>query len=148
MAVKKIYLEELARIQHQINNLFEQALLSSGVGPEEDDAQAPGMWSPAVDILETDESFLLFAELPGVEKGAIELHVRDGQLELAGRRQTPAEGETFLRLERSYGGFRRTFRLGSGIDGDAVTARFRAGVLEVTVPKRLSGRAVGLEEVG
>jgi HSP20 family protein len=145
MAGKKIYLEELARIQNQINSLFEQALLSSGVGPDEDDAQAPGRWAPAVDILETEEAFLLFAELPGVEKDAIELHVSDGQLELSGMR-TPAEGETFLRLERSYGEFRRSFRLGAGIDGDAVTARFRAGVLEVVVPKRMVGRAVDVEE--
>lgn len=145
MAVKKIYLEELARIQNQVNHLFEQALMSSGgVGSDEEPAQPPGMWVPAVDILETDESFRLYAELPGVAKDDIDLHVHDGQLELSGRRSTPREGETFLRLERSYGEFRRAFRLGAAIDGDAISARFRDGVLEIVVPKRLQKRAVAV----
>ncbi len=135
--LKKIYLEELARIQDRINGLFEQALLTSEY--EDREGGLPGTWAPAVDVLETEDAYLIFAELPGVRRDEIQLQVRDRRLELSGRRQTLGENRNFLRMERSYGPFRRAFDLGAPVDVDAISAAFEAGVLRVLVPKRQTG---------
>ncbi len=135
--LKKIYLEELARIQDRINGLFEQALLTSEY--EDREGGLPGTWAPAVDVLETEDAYLIFAELPGVRRDEIQLQVRDRRLEISGRRQTLGENRNFLRMERSYGPFRRAFDLGAPVDVDAISAAFEAGVLRVLVPKRQAG---------
>ncbi len=144
--LKKIYLEELSRIQDRIHNLFEQALLASEY--DEQDGGLPGTWAPSVDVLETEDSYLLYAELPGVRREDIQLQVKDRRLELSGRRATLGENRNFLRMERSYGPFRRTFELSVPVATDGITAYFEQGVLKVHVPKRTgspSGGAAGEE---
>ena len=141
---KKIYLEELARIQDRIHTLFEQALLPAEY---DDRGGPPGTWAPAVDVLETDSSFLVFAELPGVLREDIELQVRGRCLEIAGRRPSLGESRHFLRMERSYGSFRRSFELTAPIDDEGITATFERGVLQVVVPKRRQGQSVPIEEM-
>jgi HSP20 family protein len=135
--LKKIYLEELGRIQDRINGLFEQALLTADF--EDREGGPPGTWSPAVDLLETEDGYLLFAELPGVRRDDIQLQVRDRRLELSGRRQSLGENRNFLRMERSYGPFRRTFGLGLPVDVDSVSTGFEKGVLRVHISKLVSG---------
>ncbi|HEY0515427.1 MAG TPA: Hsp20/alpha crystallin family protein [Thermoanaerobaculia bacterium] len=137
--LKKIYLEELGRIQDRINSLFEQALLTSEY--EDREGGLPGTWAPSVDVLETEEAYLIFAELPGVRRDDIQLQVRDRRLELSGRRQVLGENRNFLRMERSYGPFRRTFDLGSPVEVDGISADFDQGVLRVHIPKRKGGAA-------
>lgn len=132
--LKKIYLEELSRIHDRLNSLFEQALLTSEY--EDREGGLPGMWAPSVDVLETEDAYLIFAELPGVRRDDIQLQVKDRRLELSGRRQALGENRNFLRMERSYGPFRRTFELGAPVEVDGITAAFEAGVLRVHVPKR------------
>jgi len=132
--LKKIYLEELARIQDRINSLFEQALLPSEY--EDREGGLPGTWAPAVDVIETEDSYLLFVELPGVNKEDIQLNVRDRRLELSGRRHSLGENRNFLRMERSYGPFRRTFDLAVPVDTERIAADFEAGILRIDVPKR------------
>ena len=134
--LKKIYLEELARIQERINNLFEQALLPADYDERDGGLGLPGTWAPAVDVLETEDSYLLFAELPGVAKEDIQLQVREKRLELSGRRQSLGESRNFLRMERSYGPFRRTFDLGVPVDAESITASFEHGTLRVAIPKQ------------
>jgi HSP20 family protein len=136
MALKKIYLEELARIQDRINSLFEQALLTAEY--DEREGGPPGTWAPTVDVLEVEDAYLLYAELPGVRREDIQLQVRDRRLELSGRRPL-GENRNFLRIERSYGPFRRSFDLGVPVDVDAITAGFEQGILRVHVPKRAAG---------
>ncbi|HYG65753.1 MAG TPA: Hsp20/alpha crystallin family protein [Thermoanaerobaculia bacterium] len=135
--LKQIYLEELARIQDRINSLFEQALVTSEY--EDREGGLPGTWAPSVDVLETEDSYMVFAELPGVRRDDIQLHIQDRRLEISGRRQSPGENRNFLRMERSYGPFRRIFDLGAPVDADGVTAAFRQGVLRVHIPKRRGG---------
>lgn len=132
--LKKIYLEELARIQDRINSLFEQALLPAEYD-EHDGGSPPGTWAPAVDVLETEDAYLVHAELPGVRRDDIQLQVRDRRLELSGRRQPLGENRHFLRMERSYGPFRRNFELGLPVDVDGISAGFDQGILRVVVPK-------------
>src|SRR3954447_13563719 len=137
--LKQIYLEELARIQDRINSLFEQALVTSEF--DDRDGGLPGTWSPAVDVLETEDAYLLFAELPGLRREDIQLQIQDRRLELSGRRQSLGENRNFLRMERSYGPFRRTFDLGLPVDVDNISAGFEQGVLRVHVPKLVGGSA-------
>ena len=131
--LKKIYLEELARIQERINSLFEQALLPADY--EDTDGGLPGTWSPAVDVVETEDAYLLFAELPGVRREDIQLQARNRKLEISGRRQPLGENRNFLRMERSYGPFRRTFDLGAAAEMDGISAAFEQGILRVLIPK-------------
>src|SRR5947199_9495272 len=100
---KRVYLEELARIQDRIHSLFEQALLPAEY---DDRGGLPGSWAPAVDVLETEGSFLLFAELPGVRREVIQLQVRARWLEVSGHRRPLGESRTFLRPHRGYAPFR------------------------------------------
>jgi HSP20 family protein len=132
--LKKVYLEELARIQERINSLFEQALLPADY--EDPEGGLPGTWAPSVDVIETEDAYLLYAELPGVRREDIQLQVRDRRLELSGRRHNLGENRNFLRMERSYGPFRRTFELAVPVDTDGISADFQQGVLRVHIPKR------------
>lgn len=134
MSPRKNYLDELARIQQRINALFEQALLSTEL--EDRELSAPGFWSPAVDVLETEDGYSVHAELSGVRREDIDLQAEERRLEISGRRQPAEEHRSFLRMERSYGRFRRVFELSEPIDVDAVSAQFERGVLRVSVPKR------------
>lgn len=132
--LKKIYLEELARIQERINSLFEQALLPAEY--DEREGGLPGTWAPSVDVIETEDAYHLYAELAGVRKEDIQLQVKDRRLELIGRRQPLGENRNFLRMERSYGPFRRSFDLGTPVDADGITAAFERGILKIHIPKK------------
>jgi HSP20 family protein len=143
---RNVYLEELARIQDRINTLFEQAALTAGY--DERSAGAPGTWSPSIDLVESGEGFVLLAELPGVRREDIDLSIEERRLELAGRRQPLAENPTFLRMERSYGPFRRAFEFNEPVDVARVTAAFSHGVLRIELPKRNARREIPVQEAG
>jgi len=95
-------------------------------------------WSPAVDIYETPESFILTAEVPGIETDQIDIKVVNGNLILRGERRWEAEahGDHFHRLESAYGKFERTFTLSEQIDAESITAELDRGVLKVSLPKK------------
>ena len=94
-------------------------------------------WLPAVDIKETDDAFVATADLPGLEKDAIEVSIEDNVLTVSGERkfEGASEGTTFRRIERAYGSFRRSFTLPRGVDPSKVEARFENGVLALHIPK-------------
>ena len=92
---------------------------------------------PAVDVTEEDGSYKLVAELPGVSAEDVSVEVHDGVLELKGERKAESEeeqGTAYVR-ERSFGSFRRSFRLPRTVDADGIEAALKDGVLTVTVPK-------------
>ena len=126
---------DLSSIQERMNQIFEDALARSR-GREE--GLRSGMWTPAVDIYENNDSVVVKAELPGVEKDQISVEVKDGILSLRGERKFEKEvkEESYHRIERSYGNFLRSFSLPVSVDQDKVTARFKDGVLEVNLPKK------------
>ena len=94
-------------------------------------------WIPAVDVQETPNSFVFTAELPGLGKDDIEITLEDNLLTLSGERVLGdnEEGETYHRVERSYGKFSRSFTLPSQVDNSQVAASFKEGLLTVEVPK-------------
>jgi HSP20 family protein len=105
-------------------------------------APGPAGWTPPVDILETPDSYVLTAELPGLREADVQLQMHDGRLTISGlrmERQSPCE--QYHRIERGHGSFSRTFHLPAPVEADRVTAELRDGVLTVTCPKSPDGPA-------
>ncbi len=98
---------------------------------------ASGVWTPAVDIYETADAYVLHADLPGMTKEDIEVQLLEDQVAIRGTRKRvqPTEEKGFRRFERAEGRFERSFRIKGGIDATRVEARFENGVLTVTLPK-------------
>ena len=96
---------------------------------------APG-WTPPVDLYETGAAFVLTAEVPGLSRDDIDIHVEESRVALRGARPTLAVPcEQFHRVERGHGRFNRSFLLPEPVDVDGVTAELADGVLTVTLPK-------------
>ncbi len=127
-------LRDLSSIQEKMNQLFEDTFSRTR---GRDDALGKGMWTPAVDIYETDDAVVVKAELPGLEKNQIGVEVKDGILTLHGERKFEKEvaEENYHRIERAYGSFHRSFSLPSSVEQERIGAKFKDGVLEVTLPK-------------
>lgn len=106
-------------------------------------------WLPAVDIQEQPDSFLLKADLPGVDPENIEVTMEDGILTIQGKRESEnrEESNNFSRYERIKGRFLRRFTLPDTANGEAIEATTRHGVLEVTIPKqaRLQPRTIAVK---
>jgi HSP20 family protein len=99
-------------------------------------ATGPALWMPTIEVLRRQHELVVRAELAGLEPEDINVTVEDGQLTIWGERQQEQaeQNDGFVRSERSYGAFYRTLPLPDGADADHITATFRNGVLEVTVP--------------
>jgi HSP20 family protein len=123
-------LNDLAALESQLGQLVQGASLF----PE----HGQGTWSPAVDIYETNTSFVLTAEVPGISHSEIDIKVVNRNLILRGERRWERDenGELFHRLESSYGKFERTFNLSERIDVRTISAELDKGVLLVVLPKR------------
>ena len=94
-------------------------------------------WLPAMDLVETDDHFVLRADLPGLAEGDVSIEVEDNVLTVSGERKAEHEDkrEGYVRVERSYGSFRRSLTLPEGVEAEAVSASFENGVLEIRIPK-------------
>ena len=99
----------------------------------------PDSWTPPIDVYETDDRYVIAAELPGLPRDQIELALEDARLTIRGQRidRTASSGDVihFHQVERGHGAFARTFEFGSKIDIEAVSADLTNGVLTVTLPK-------------
>jgi HSP20 family protein len=95
------------------------------------------VWSPSVDISETDDQYEVKAEIPGLKKEDIKLSVEDNVLTLSGERKYEKETEkkNYRRLERAYGRFERSFRLPKEVNVEKIKANYENGVLTVEIPK-------------
>ncbi|MCA9809760.1 MAG: Hsp20/alpha crystallin family protein [Candidatus Dadabacteria bacterium] len=100
--------------------------------------EAEGTWHPSVDISENENAFVLKAELPGVNREDINIDINNKTLTLKGEKkfEEKTEKENYVRVERSYGSFSRTFALSDKVDTENVKASYKDGVLEVTLPKK------------
>jgi HSP20 family protein len=105
-------------------------------------------WVPAVEVLEREGEVVIRADIPGVDKEHLNVEVQDGQLVISGERRQEREErrEGFYRSERFYGVFQRAIPLPEGADPSQARATFRDGVLEITMPRRPSGRRIEIQE--
>lgn len=124
---------ELEDIQTRLNRIFNETPFAD--------------WSPAVDIQETEKEYLIKAELPEVDKEHVKIEMLDGVLTIRGERQQEKEekGKTFHRMERSFGTFVREFALPAEVDASKIEAQFKAGVLNIHLPKTATVKAKPIE---
>jgi HSP20 family protein len=125
---------------------FEEKL-NRMVRPFETEALTFGEWTPAVDIKETEQEYIVTADLPNVKKEEVKVRFNDGVLMLEGERKLEREEKTerFHRIERGYGKFVRRFALPNEVDPDHVTAEFKDGALTVRVPKSANAKPKTIE---
>ncbi len=100
-------------------------------------------FTPAIDIREGDNGYVVTAELPGIAPKEVEITVQENTLLIKGEKKSESEskGEGYHRMERSYGSFRRAITLPKGIDVEHIDARFDNGVLTLTLPKLPEAKA-------
>jgi HSP20 family protein len=124
---------ELTSLQSEMNRLFNTFFDS----PTPGNGGGVRRWIPAMDLVETDDQFVLKADLPGLNEGDVNIEVEDNVLTVSGERKSEHEDkrEGYYRVERSFGSFRRTLTLPEGVDPEGVSATFDKGVLEVRIPK-------------
>lgn len=126
--------KDLLSLQERINRLFEDSLTKIQF---RDDDLSFGSWSPPADVYETEKSFIVKVELPGMDTEDFGVNIKNRTLTIKGERRFKKEvkQEKFHRVERVYGPFQRVFLLPGGIDSEGVEAKFLNGVLEVVIPK-------------
>ena len=97
-----------------------------------------GMWEPAVDIIDSKDRIIVKVELPGVEKKDVKLSLSENNLTIQGeiKRDEEIKKEDYFCCERVYGKYARTIPLPIEVDGEKVSAKFRNGVIEITMPKK------------
>jgi HSP20 family protein len=95
-------------------------------------------WAPAVDIYETPNELVVKADLPDVNEKDIDVRVENNLLTIHGERkfEKSVTEENFLRVERAYGSFSRSFSLPNTLNAEAIAAEYKNGVLTITLPKR------------
>lgn len=123
---------ELSSLQTEMNRLFNGVFDAPSAGNG-----VARRWTPAMDLLETDDAFVIRADLPGLSESDVSVELEDNVLTVSGERKIEHEDkrEGFYRVERAYGSFSRSLTLPKGVDPEAVNAAFDRGVLEVRVPK-------------
>ena len=125
---------DLGSLQDRMNRLFDD----TGRGWRSEEPAATTTWSPAVDIFETEGEIVVKAELPGVDRKDITLHLENNVLALKGERRFEKETkeENYHRVEREYGTFSRAFALPAAVNADKVAAEYKDGILKIVVPKK------------
>ena len=120
-----------ATLQDQINRLFNDAFERTS---EESNLTT---WAPAVDIHENEHELVVKADLPGVEAKDLDIRVENNILTIRGERrfEKKVNEDNYLRVERAYGSFQRTFELPASVDRDKISADVSKGVLTITLPK-------------
>jgi HSP20 family protein len=119
-------------LQEQINRLFSDAFERTG---EESNLTT---WAPAVDIYENEHELVVKADLPDVDPKNLDIRVENNILTIRGERQfeKKVNEANYLRVERAYGAFSRSFSLANTVNPDGIKAEYQNGVLTLTIPKR------------
>jgi HSP20 family protein len=119
-------------LQDQINRLF------NDVFERPRDESNLTSWAPAVDIFETEHELVVKADLPDVDPKDLDIRVENNILSIRGERkfEKNVSEDKYLRVERAYGSFSRSFSLANTVNSEAIRADYQNGVLTLTVPKR------------
>jgi HSP20 family protein len=123
----------LNTLQEQVNRLFEDSVTRTRSSQAE-----LASWAPAVDIFETENELVVKADLPDVQEKDIDVRVENNTLTIRGERKFNNEvhEDNYLRVERAYGTFTRSFSLPNTVNTEGIRAEYRNGVLSVRMPKR------------
>ncbi len=117
----------------QLNRVFDDVLRRGN--NEESNLTS---WAPAVDIFETEQELVVKADLPDVDAKELDIRVENNILTIRGERkfQKQINENNYLRVERSYGSFARSFSLANTVNSEAIKADYQNGVLTLNIPKR------------
>jgi len=126
---------EMESIQNEMNKLFDFSLSR---WPDREFGLLEGAWSPAIDVYDSKDNLLVKADMPGMKKDEIEVSVHDNILIIKGEKKAEKEdkGKDYLKQERFYGSFNRAITLPVGVDSGKITASYKDGVLELSLPKK------------
>jgi HSP20 family protein len=121
-----------ATLQEQINRVFGDVVGRAG----EESNLTP--WAPAVDIFESENELIVKADLPEVNPQDLDIRVENNVLTIRGERKfdKKVNEDNYLRIERAYGSFSRSFSLATSVKSDAIKADYQNGVLTLSIPKR------------
>lgn len=121
-----------ATLQEQVNRLLGNVLERSA---EESNLTS---WAPAADIYETEHELVVKADLPEIDPKDLDIRVENNILTIRGERkfEKKVNEENYLRVERAYGAFSRSFSLANTVNAEAIKADYQNGVLTLTIPKR------------
>lgn len=122
----------VAAFQDQINRLLNQAFDRSS----EEGSLTP--WAPAVDIYESEQQLVVKADLPDIKPEELDIRVENNILTIRGERkfEKKVDENNYLRVERAYGSFSRSFSLANTVNTEAIHAEYNNGVLTLSIPKR------------
>jgi HSP20 family protein len=123
-------------LQDQVNRLFESTFPANG------DTSALTSWAPAVDIYETENEVVIKADLPDVNEHELDVRVENNMLTIRGERkfEQKVNEDNYLRIERTYGSFSRSFSLPNTVNTEAIKAEYKNGVLTLELPKRAESK--------
>lgn len=124
--------QAVGTLQQQINRIFNDTL---GRSSEESNLTT---WAPAVDIFETEQELVVKADVPEIDPKDLDIRVENNILTIRGERkfEKKSEEKDYLRVERSYGAFSRSFSLANTVNAEAIKADYQNGVLTLSIPKR------------
>jgi HSP20 family protein len=122
----------LTTLQDQMNRLFSDTFNRT------DEEASLSAWAPSVDIYETEHELVVKADLPEVDTKDLDIRVENNILTIRGERkfEKKVNEENYLRVERSYGSFARSFTLANTVNAEAIKADYQNGVLTLSIPKR------------
>lgn len=128
---------ELQTVQNEMNRLFNTFFDSPAPGNGGGGQSALRRWIPAMDLVETDNEFVLRTDLPGMTEEDVNIELEDNVLTVSGERKAEHEErkEGYYRVERASGRFSRSLTLPEGVKAEGIQASFDKGVLEVRIPK-------------
>jgi HSP20 family protein len=121
-------------LQREIDRVFGQ-FFPSRESDESTSRQA--VWAPRTDLIEMEDNYRLHLDVPGLSKEDLNINYKDNQLTISGERTSDRtdENEEYVRVERSFGQFYRSFTLPRTVDTEDITATYDNGVLTISVPK-------------
>jgi HSP20 family protein len=133
----------------EIENMLDRYSHATGRGMANNEAELGfSEWSPTVDIEEDADNYLIRADVPGVDKKDINVHLENGVLSISGEKKVEKEtsnGNKQHRTERYCGSFSRRFTLPTAIQSDKVDASYKDGVLSLKVPKAEEAKPKAIE---
>jgi HSP20 family protein len=126
----------LSTLQDEVNRLFDSTYKGNA------NSSALTAWAPAVDIFETENELVIKADLPDLSEKDIDVRVENNMLTIRGERKydQTVKQDNYLRVERSYGTFSRSFSLPNTVNTEAIQASYKNGVLKVELPKRAESK--------
>ncbi len=124
--------KDLATIQDRLNRVFED-IVPAGTSKDNQ-----GDWIPAVDVYETKDSIEIEVEAPGMKEDDLKVNLENNTLYISGERkfEKKEEKQNYFRMERGYGSFSRSFLLPENVDKDSIKAKYKDGVLKLSLPKK------------